>query len=135
MLSEAHYSFCLRCDVETILEWRDMYGVTTLVLVASLLVGGLFGWLAERSDYCARSAYDEIFSLTSRTGRGQLNQLWQVAIAGISAIIAILIARQLELFDIEQARQFKAPLNLVGLFLGTLLFGIGMGLAVAACRG
>jgi uncharacterized membrane protein YedE/YeeE len=129
MLSEAHYSFCLRYDVETILEWRDMYGVTTLVLVASLLVGGLFGWLAERSDYCARSAYDEIFSLTSRTGRGQLNQLWQVAIAGISAIIAILIARQLELFDIEQARQFKAPLNLVGLFLGTLLFGIGMGLS------
>jgi uncharacterized membrane protein YedE/YeeE len=129
MLSEAHYSFCLRCDVETILEWRDMYGVTTLVLAASLLVGGLFGWLAERSDYCARSAYDEIFSLTSRTGRGQLNQLWQVAIAGISAIIAILIARQLELFDIEQARQFKAPLNLVGLFLGTLLFGIGMGLS------
>jgi uncharacterized membrane protein YedE/YeeE len=129
MLSEAHYSFCLRCDVETILEWRDMYGVTTLVLVASLLVGGLFGWLAERSDYCARSAYDEIFSLTNRTGRGQLNQLWQVAIAGISAIIAILIARQLELFDIEQARQFKAPLNLVGLFLGTLLFGIGMGLS------
>jgi uncharacterized membrane protein YedE/YeeE len=115
--------------VETILEWRDMYGVTTLVLAASLLVGGLFGWLAERSDYCARSAYDEIFSLTSRTGRGQLNQLWQVAIAGISAIIAILIARQLELFDIEQARQFKAPLNLVGLFLGTLLFGIGMGLS------
>jgi hypothetical protein len=39
------------------------------------------------------------------------------------AIIAILIVRQLELFDIEQARQFKAPLNLVGLFLGTLLFG------------
>ena len=76
--------------METIIEWRDIYGVTTLVLAASLLVGGLFGWLAERSDYCARSAYDEIFSLTSRKGRGQLNQLWQVAIAGISAIIAIL---------------------------------------------
>jgi hypothetical protein len=56
--------------VETIIEWRDIYGVTTLVLAASLLVGGLFGWLAERSDYCARSAYEEIFSLTSRKGRG-----------------------------------------------------------------
>ncbi|MDA8730382.1 YeeE/YedE family protein [Alphaproteobacteria bacterium] len=115
--------------METIIEWRDIYGVTTLVLAASLLVGGLFGWLAERSDYCARSAFDEIFSLTSRQGRGQLNQLWQVAIAGISAIIAILVARQLGLIDIESARQFKAPLNLVGLFLGTLLFGIGMGLS------
>ena len=115
--------------METIVEWRDIYGVTKLVLAASLLVGGLFGWLAERSDYCARSAYDEMFSLTSRNGRGAFNQLWQVAIAGISAIIAILVARQLGLIDIEAARQFNAPLNLAGLFLGTLLFGIGMGLS------
>jgi uncharacterized protein len=115
--------------VETIIEWRDIYGVTTIVLAASLLVGGLFGWLAERSDYCARSAYDEIFLLTSRKGRGAFNQLWQVAIAGISAIIAILVARQQGLIDIEAARQFKAPLNLVGLFLGTLVFGVGMGLS------
>ena len=102
--------------METITEWRDIYGVTTIVLAASLLVGGLFGYLAERSDYCARSAYDEIFSFTSRKGRGAFNQLWQVAIAGISAIIAILVTRQLGLIDIEAARQFKAPLNLVGLF-------------------
>ena len=40
-----------------------------------------------------------------------------------------MVARQLGLIDIESARQFKAPLNLVGLFLGTLLFGIGMGLS------
>ena len=115
--------------METIVEWRDIFGVTTIVLAASLLVGGMFGWLAERSDYCARSAYDEIFLLTSRKERGAFNQLWQVAIAGISAIIAILVARQLGLIDIEAARQFKAPLNLVGLFFGTLLFGVGMGLS------
>ena len=41
--------------METIIEWRDIYGVTTLVLAASLPVGGLFGWLAERSDYCPLS--------------------------------------------------------------------------------
>ena len=121
--------------METIIEWRDIYGVTTLVLAASLLVGGLFGWLAERSDYCARSAYDEIFSLTSRTGRGQLNQLWQVAIAGISAFIAILIARQLELFDIEQARQFKAPLIWLVCLWEHCFSALVWGLAVAACRG
>ena len=115
--------------METIIEWRDIYGVTTVVLAASLLVGGLFGWLAERSDYCARSAYDELATITSQTGRGQFNQLWQVAIAGISAIIAILIASQLDLINIESARQYKAPLNLFGLFFGTLLFGIGMGLS------
>ena len=129
MLSEAHYSFLPRCNVETIIEWRDIYGVTTVVLAASLLVGGLFGWLAERSDYCARSAYDELAIITSQTGRGQFNQLWQVAIAGISAIIAILIASQLDLINIESARQYKAPLNLFGLFFGTLLFGVGMGLS------
>ncbi len=67
--------------------------------------------------------------MTSRKGRGAFNQLWQVAIAGISAIIAILVARQLDLIDTEPARQFKAPLSLFGLFLGTLLFGIGMGLS------
>jgi uncharacterized membrane protein YedE/YeeE len=39
------------------------------------------------------------------------------------------LPRQLGLVDIESARQFKAPLNLVGLFFGTLLFGIGMGLS------
>ena len=29
--------------METIIEWRDIYGVTTIVLVVSLLAGGLFG--------------------------------------------------------------------------------------------
>ena len=43
MLSGAPYFFWPRRDVETIIEWRDIYGVTTIVLVVSLLAGGLFG--------------------------------------------------------------------------------------------
>jgi len=74
--------------VETIIEWRDIYGVTTLILAASLLVGGLFGWLAERSDYCARSAYDEIFSLTSRKGCGAFNQVARLTSFGKLLLLA-----------------------------------------------
>jgi len=128
--------------MEIIIEWRDIYGVTTIVLAAGLLAGGLFGWLAERSDYCARSAYDELFLKTSNRAysnlkainaaperRGRFNQLWQVSIAALSAIIAVSLAAQMDLISIDGARQHQAPLNLFGLFFGTLLFGVGMGLS------
>ncbi|MFZ8924693.1 MAG: hypothetical protein ACO2ZQ_08150, partial [Candidatus Puniceispirillaceae bacterium] len=99
--------------MDLIIEWRDIYGVTTVVLAAGLLAGGLFGWLAERSDYCARSAYDELFLATSNRAnsnfgaiksaskdRAPFNQLWQVSIAALSAIIAVSLLSQMELISL-----------------------------------
>jgi uncharacterized membrane protein YedE/YeeE len=128
--------------MDLIIEWRNIYGVTTVVLAAGLFAGGLFGWLAERSDYCARSAYDELFLATSNRAnsnfgaiksaskdRAPFNQLWQVSIAALSAIIAVSLLSQMELISLGGARQHQAPLNLFGLFFGTLVFGVGMGLS------
>ena len=115
--------------MEIIAEYRDLYGAVTLVVTAALGVGFIFGWLGERSNYCARSAFDEVFPTDNSNPRAPSNQLWQVAIASLTAILGVYAASQFDLIDTSKDMLNVPTINFLGLFLGSFLFGIGMALS------
>jgi uncharacterized membrane protein YedE/YeeE len=117
------------CPVESLADLRDLYGVTTLVVGAALAAGALFGWLAERSDYCARSALDELWPRDGGTVPRAPNQLWQLTVAALVAMAGVWLATGLDLFTLDGTDLDAPPLALVGLFGGSLLFGAGMALS------
>ncbi|WP_374326555.1 YeeE/YedE family protein [Azonexus sp.] len=101
----------------------ERFGEKTVITVAGLLIGVLFGIFAQRSRFCLRSAVVEFWR---RENDGRL-AIWLFAFA--SAVIATqawIIAGWL---DVSQARQLAARGSLSGALVGGLLFGIGMILA------
>jgi uncharacterized membrane protein YedE/YeeE len=115
--------------MELILEWRDIFGVSVLVVGAAVIVGAAFGWLGERSDYCARSAYDELLAGNHVGLRRKPNQLWQLSLASVTAMAGVFLAQGLGWINIDDAPLAGSSLNLCGLFVGTYMFGVGMGLS------
>jgi uncharacterized membrane protein YedE/YeeE len=115
--------------MELIAEWRDLYGVSVLVVSAAVLVGAAFGWLGERSDYCARSAYDELLAGPHAGSAAKPNQLWQLAFASLTAIAGVFLAQKMGWINLDNAPLGGTSLNLFGLFAGAYLFGIGMALS------
>jgi uncharacterized membrane protein YedE/YeeE len=109
-------------------DWRDIFGVSTVVVWAALGAGIVFGWLGERSDYCARTAYDELLT-AAKTATNRPNQVWQVAIASLTALFGVKIATILGWIDVSDAPLNGVPIYGVGLFIGAILFGVGMGLS------
>jgi uncharacterized membrane protein YedE/YeeE len=115
--------------MELFSELRELYGVSLLVICASLIAGVAFGWLGERSDYCARSAFDEILPEKNLEAPSKSNQIWQVAVASLTAIIGVYISVQIELIDVSKDMLNTSSINFIGLFFGAYLFGIGMALS------
>lgn len=101
----------------------DLIGESTTLAVGGVLVGVLFGALAQRSRFCLRSA-------TIEFGRGVLGGKVAVWVLTFSAAVA---ATQLAILsgvlDVSQARQLAAPGSLSGAMIGGALFGVGMILA------
>jgi uncharacterized membrane protein YedE/YeeE len=115
--------------MELISQWRELYGVSVLVVSAAVVVGAAFGWLGERSDYCARSAYDELLPGNHTGSWGQPNQLWQMTCASLTAMAGVFLARMMGWINIDAAPLSGTSLSLFGLFVGAYLFGIGMALS------
>jgi uncharacterized membrane protein YedE/YeeE len=115
--------------MENLSELRELYGVTVVVFGGALFAGMVFGWLGERSDYCARSAFDEVFPTDNANPGAPSNQLWQVAIASLTAILGVYTASQFDLIDTSKDMLNVPTINFLGLFLGSFLFGIGMALS------
>jgi uncharacterized protein len=104
-------------------ELLETFGEKTVIAVAGLLVGLLFGVFAQRSRFCLRSAVVEFWD---RQGSAKL-AIWLLAFsAAVIATQSFIVSGWL---DVSQARQLSARGSVSGALVGGLLFGIGMILA------
>ncbi|MFZ2266755.1 MAG: YeeE/YedE family protein [Azonexus sp.] len=107
-------------DTSSLLEF---FGEKTSIALSGLLIGLCFGFFAQRSRFCLRSAVIEFWN---RQGTAKL-AVWLFAFS--SAIAATQLFVSAGWLDVSQARQLAASGSLSGALLGGLLFGIGMILA------
>jgi uncharacterized membrane protein YedE/YeeE len=101
----------------------DALGENGALLAAGLAVGLAFGFFAQRSRFCLRSAVIEF----ARGHPGGKLTVWLFAFAtAVCATQALVLAG---LFDASDARQIAARGSLSGAAVGGALFGVGMILA------
>lgn len=101
----------------------DLFGEGGTLALGAALIGTLFGFFAQRSRFCLRSAVIEF----SRNQTGGKLTVWLFAFAtavGITQALALAGA-----FDASNARQIAARGSLSGAAIGGALFGMGMILA------
>ncbi len=101
----------------------DRLGENGTLALAGLLIGFAFGFFAQRSRFCLRSA---VIEFARKLTGGKLT-VWLFAFA-----TAVLATQGLTLagwFDASDARQIAARGSLSGAAIGGALFGVGMILA------
>jgi uncharacterized membrane protein YedE/YeeE len=101
----------------------DAVGEPGAAVVGGVVLGLLFGFFAQRSAYCTRSA---VLDLTRRRGLAAL-ATWAAGFA--VAILGVQILLTLGLIDASETRFFSTAQSLSGALIGGLAFGIGMVLA------
>lgn len=107
-------------DLDALIE---SMGESTAIALAGLMIGALFGFFAQRSRFCLRSAVVEFWQ---RQGAGR-QAIWLCAFS--AAIISTQCFITSGWLDVSQARQLAAQGSLSGAIVGGLLFGAGMILA------
>jgi uncharacterized membrane protein YedE/YeeE len=110
---------------------REAYGAANLVIWGGLLVGVLFGIIAESSRYCARAALAEwVPGDQNSTGAGSGFARSKQYLA---AVLVALAGTQLLFFseniDLSQSFYWSVEIRPMALIAGGLLFGVGMVLA------
>lgn len=101
----------------------DRWGEPMALAAGGLLLGALFGFFAQRSRFCLRSA---VIEFSRQLGGGKLT-VWLFAFG--TAVVATQALVLAGLFDSGSARQLSARGSLSGALIGGLLFGSGMILA------
>jgi uncharacterized membrane protein YedE/YeeE len=106
--------------LESLLE---RWGESGSLAAGALLIGIAFGFLAQRSRFCLRSAVIEF----ARNQSGGKLTVWLFAFA--SAVIGTQALAWAGWFDAANARQIASRGSLSGAAIGGALFGVGMILA------
>jgi uncharacterized protein len=101
----------------------DRLGEPWTTALTGLVIGVAFGFLAQRSRFCLRSAVIEF----ARNLTGGKLTVWLFAFA--TAILATQALVLAGLFDASDARQIAARGSISGAAVGGALFGVGMVLA------
>jgi uncharacterized protein len=101
----------------------DLLGEDLISLLGGLLVGGLFGFFAQRSRFCLRAATIEF----SRWQGGARLAVWLLTFA--SALLGTQALVAAGLLDVSEARQLAQQGSISGALIGGLMFGCGMILA------
>jgi uncharacterized protein len=101
----------------------ERWGENNTLLLGGLVIGLMFGFFAQRSRFCLRSAVIEF----ARNVTGGKLTVWLFAFA--SAVLATQALATLGWFDARDARQIAARGSLSGAAIGGALFGVGMILA------
>jgi uncharacterized membrane protein YedE/YeeE len=98
----------------------EMAGEGRLLALAGLGVGVLFGFAAQRSRFCLRSAVMEF----ARGSIGPKIAIWLLTFGSALLVTQMLVAAGL--LDVSGARQLAARGSLSGALVGGIVFGIGM---------
>ena len=105
----------------------DSFGQARTLGLGGLLIGVMFGFFAQRSRFCLRSAAVEFSRGESGSKSGGKLTVWlfafAVALLGTQGVIAM------GWLDVTSARQLAARGSLSGAAIGGVLFGVGMILA------
>ncbi|RMC34837.1 YeeE/YedE family protein [Paracoccus alkanivorans] len=116
-------------DLPTLLtDISERLGDLTTALLIGLLTGALFGFAAQRSAFCLRSAAVEL----ARGRPGSRMAIWLMAVG--AAVLSAQGARMTGLFDADTAQLMNFAGSWSGAVIGGLIFGIGMVLA-RGCSG
>lgn len=105
---------------------RAAFGVQAVVVTGGFILGMLFGWLAERSQFCLRAAVAE---WSSPSGRAAPDKTVQYLAAMLASLIAVQVLWQTGSVDFAKTIYHATPVRLVALAAGGLAFGAGMVLA------
>ncbi len=101
-------------------QWLETYGNPTVLATGGAVIGGLFGFFAQRSRFCLRAAVIEFWHRRF----GDKLSVWLLAFA--SSVIAVQLMVLMGWLDTNNARQISATGSLSGALIGGLTFGIGM---------
>ncbi|RUM95698.1 YeeE/YedE family protein [Pseudaminobacter arsenicus] len=101
----------------------DSIGEGGTALVGGVVLGLLFGFFAQQTAFCTRSA---VLDLTRRRGFSAL-AIWFIGFAVAILGVQLLLANGS--VDVSETRFFSTAQSLSGALIGGLVFGIGMVLA------
>lgn len=98
----------------------ERYGDSVILVIGGLVIGLLFGFLAQRSRFCLRAAVVEF----RRQGSGEKLSVWLLAFSTTLAAVQLLIL--LGALDVNSVHQLATRGSLSGALIGGLMFGAGM---------
>lgn len=101
----------------------DIIGESNTALAGGAVLGLLFGFFAQRTAFCTRSA---VLAVTRRHGTAAL-AIWFIGFAVAVLGVQTLLAQ--EALDVSETRFFSTAQSLSGALVGGLVFGVGMVLA------
>ncbi len=101
----------------------DLIGEDLCSWLGGLLVGGLFGFFAQRSRFCLRAAVIEF----SRGEGGPRLAIWLLTFA--AALVGTQVFVAAGWLDVSEARQLAQQGSISGALVGGVIFGCGMVLA------
>lgn len=102
--------------------------ISTLMGIAGLAIGLLFGILTHRTNFCTMGSVSDAVSF----GDYKRARAWALAIA--VAIIGANAMHQMGMIDLEESIYLGPSLNWLGAIIGGLIFGFGMVIA-SGCPG
>lgn len=98
----------------------DRYGDGVVLALGGLLIGVMFGFFAQRSKFCMRSAAIEFWH---RKFSEKLS-VWLLAFSSAVVVVQLLILTHS--LDVSTARQLATRGSISGAMVGGLMFGAGM---------
>ena len=98
----------------------ENYGEKTVLALGGLVIGALFGFFAQRSRFCLRSATLEFWHRTF----GKKVAVWLLTFS--SAVVGVQLLILGGHMDAASTRQISATGSISGALIGGLLFGAGM---------
>lgn len=101
-------------------ELLERFGEGAVLAAGGLLIGGLFGFFAQRSRFCLRAAVIEFWHRQF----GEKLSIWLLAFS--TAVISVQLLALSGFLQTENARQISATGSISGALIGGLFFGAGM---------